>query len=197
MILHHFDPEHHIRVETDASGYAIGEVLSQLTSDDLGQWHLVAFFSRKMILAETRYETHDGELLAIVEAFKTWRHYLEGSQHEMLVLTDHNNLRRFMETKSLSSRQVHWAQKLFRYNFRIDYRQGKANGAADALSQYPQQSVEEEKTLHSENVKILHRLQSSLAKVSGLSTSQISPLHQILICGTTVFPRLNQFWNSL
>ena len=108
-ILHHFDPERHIRIETDASGYAIGGVLSQLTSDDSGRWHPVAFFSRKMIPAETRYETHDGELLAIVEAFKTWRHYLEGSRHEVLVLTNHNNLRQFMNTKSLSSRQVRWA----------------------------------------------------------------------------------------
>ena len=121
-ILHHFDPERHIRIETDASGYAIGGVLSQLTSDDLGRWHPVAFFSRKMIPAETRYETHDGELLAIVEAFKTWRYYLEGSQYEVLVLTDHNNLRRFMDTKSLSSRQIHWVQELSRYYFRIDYR---------------------------------------------------------------------------
>ena len=70
-ILHHFDPKRHIQVETDASGYAIGGVLSQLTSDDVGRWHPVAFFSRKMIPAETRYETHNGELLAIVEAFKT------------------------------------------------------------------------------------------------------------------------------
>ena len=103
-ILQHFDPERHIWVEIDALGYAIGGVLSQLTLDDLGQWHLVAFFSSKMIPAETRFETHDGELLAIVEVFKTWKHYLEGSQHEVLVLTNHNNLRRLMETKSLSSR---------------------------------------------------------------------------------------------
>ena len=33
LILHHFDPERHIGIETDASGYAIGGVLSQLTSD--------------------------------------------------------------------------------------------------------------------------------------------------------------------
>ncbi len=89
--------------------------------DDLGQWHLVAFFSRKMIPAETQYETHDGELLAIVEAFKTWRHYLEGCKHKVLVLTDHNNFDRFMDMKSLSSRQVRWAQKLSRYQFLIDY----------------------------------------------------------------------------
>ena len=53
-ILRHFDPECHIRIETDASGYAIDGVLSQLafetrpdrvvTKTDLGQWHPVAFF---------------------------------------------------------------------------------------------------------------------------------------------------------
>ncbi len=91
-ILNHFDPEYHIRIETDASGYAIGGILSQLTSDDSGRWHPIAFFSKKMIPIETRYETHNRALLAIVEAFKTWRHYLEGCKHEVLVLTDHNNL---------------------------------------------------------------------------------------------------------
>ena len=70
-IFHHFDPEYYIWVETDASGYAISGVLSQLTSDNSRRWYPVAFFSRKMIPAEIRYETHNGELLAIVEAFKT------------------------------------------------------------------------------------------------------------------------------
>ena len=118
-ILRHFDPESHIRIETDASGYAIGGVLSQLNLDsdappnnsnsnrsDFGQWHPVAYFSRKMISAKTWYKTHNAELLAIVEAFKTWRHYLEGCKHKVLVPTNHNNLRWFMDTKSLSSHQV-------------------------------------------------------------------------------------------
>ncbi len=149
-----------------------------------------------MIPVETRYKTHDGELLAIVEVFKIWRYYLEGCKHEVLVLTDHNNLQRFMDTKSLSSRQVWWAQELSRYYFRIDYRQGKVNGAADALSRYPQRSAKEEETLRAENTKILHRLQSSLARVSGLSVGQqqvLSPLHQVLICGTVVLPQLCRF----
>ena len=77
-----------------------------VTKADLGQWYLVAFFSRKMIPTEIYYETHDGELLAIIEAFKTWQHYLEGCKHKVLVFTDYNNLRRFMDTKSLSSKQV-------------------------------------------------------------------------------------------
>ncbi len=62
-----------------------------------------------MIFAETWYEIHDRELLAIIEAFKTWKQYLKNCKHEVLVLTDHNNLQRFMDTKSLSSKQVHWA----------------------------------------------------------------------------------------
>ena len=57
-----------------------------------------------MIPAETRYKTHDGKLPAIVEEFKTWRHYLEVCKHEVFILTDHNNLRRFIDTKSWGSK---------------------------------------------------------------------------------------------
>ena len=49
-----------------------------LSKSNFGQWHPVTCFSRKMISAETQYKTHNAELLAIVKAFKTWRHYLEG-----------------------------------------------------------------------------------------------------------------------
>ena len=141
-----------------------------------------------MILAEIRYKTHNDKLLAIVEVFKTWRYYLKGCKHKVLVLTDHNNLRRFVDTKNLSSRQVRWAQKLSCYHFCIDYQQGKANEAANALSQYPQRNAKEEATLQAENTKILHRLQSSLANVFGLSLNILSPFHQIFVCGTAVLP---------
>ena len=109
------------------------------------------------------------------------------------MLTNHNNLQRFIDIKSLSSKQVHWAQELSRYHFRIDYRQNKVNGAADALSQYPQQNVEEENTLRLENVKILYRLQFSLSNASflGLSTlTELSPLNWVLICRTYILSQL-------
>ncbi len=186
-IFRYIDPECHIRIETDVSGYAIGGVLSQLTSkvtsgsgglakSEIGYWHPVAYFSRKMIPAKTRYEMHNSELLAIVEAFKTWRHYLEGCKHEVLVFTDHNNLRRFMDTKSLSSRQVRWAQEFFWYHFRIDYRQGKANGAADDLFRFPQKSQTKEDKLRAENTRIVHKLQSSLTNASLLGLASLSGL---------------------
>ena len=103
-----------------------------------------------------------------------------------------------MDTKSLSSKQVRWAQKLFRYHFQIDYHQGKANGAADALSHFPQKNQAKKDELQTENTQILHKLQSSLTNVSflGLSTqSKLSPLHRVLICGTHVLPQLCQFWD--
>ena len=56
-----------------------------------------------MILAKTRYKMHDSKLLAIVETFKTWKHYLESCKYKVLVLTDYNNFYKFIDTKSLSS----------------------------------------------------------------------------------------------
>ena len=121
-VLIHFDPEKPIRVETDASGWAIGAILTQpgTTPEDF-HWHPVAYFFRKMTSPERNYKTHDGEMLAIVKAFKQWQHYLEGARHQIFVLTDHHNLKKFIETKRLSGRQICWAQEASRYNFIIDY----------------------------------------------------------------------------
>ena len=157
-IFQHFDPEQHIQFETDASCYFIGRVLSQLTLDDLGRWHLVAYYSHKVIPAKTWYKTYNGELLAIVEVFKTWRDYLKDCKHKVLVLINHNNLCRFMDIKSLSFCQVWWAQKLSRYYFQIDYCQKKANGAADALSRFFQQDDKEKANFEAENTWILYCL---------------------------------------
>ena len=119
----HFDLEYHIWIETNVSGYIISEMLSQLTSGtnpkrivtktDLSQWHLIAFFSRKMIPVETQYKTYNGKFLAIIKAFKIWRHHLESCKYKVFVLIDYNNLYCFIVIKNLSSRQVRWAQKLF------------------------------------------------------------------------------------
>ena len=157
-VLRHFDPAKPLRIETDASDKAIGAILCQ--PDDEGHWHPIAFLSRKLIPAECNYEVHDKELLAIVESFKHWRHYLEGAVHEVLVLTDHHNLKKFMETTKLSPRQVRWALELSRYNFRIDYRPGVKN-PADGLSRRPDHMLPTEGEVE-ENRQILYRLQTAL-----------------------------------
>ena len=59
-----------------------------------------------MIPAKTRNEIYNGELLAIVEAFKPWKHSLESHKHKFVIPTNYNNLQQFMDIKSLSSCQV-------------------------------------------------------------------------------------------
>ena len=69
-------------VETDASDFALGYVLSQFKEKWL---HPVAFHSRKLNHAERNYEIHDKELHAILEAVKEWKHYLVGSDKPITV----------------------------------------------------------------------------------------------------------------
>lgn len=89
-----------------------------------------------MILGETQYKTHDQKLLAIVEVFKTWRHYLEDRKFNVFILIGHNNLRPLIDTKSFGFMQVWYAQELFKYNFRNDYCQSKGNAASHALLRF-------------------------------------------------------------
>ena len=91
-----------------------------------------------MIPAKIWYKTYDIKLLAIVETFQAWLYYLEGCKYEVTVLTDYNKLCRFIDTKSLSSRQARWARKVSWYHFQINNHQSKANRATDALSWYAQ-----------------------------------------------------------
>ena len=132
-ILMHFDPSASIRLETDASGYAIGAVLAQKKLD---RWHPVAYYSRKLRGAELNYTTPDSELLAISEAFRVWRHYVAYAEEEVLVITDHLNHRWLADKPKLNSRQTYALDMLMPFHFRIEYRPGKEN-PADGLSRRP------------------------------------------------------------
>jgi hypothetical protein len=74
-ILIHVDSSKPFFLETDASDFVLGSILSQYGKD--GQFHPIAYHSRKFSAAEINYEIHDKELLAIIDAFEEWRHFLE------------------------------------------------------------------------------------------------------------------------
>ena len=123
------DPERKFFVTTDASDFAIGAVLSQVWDD--GE-HPIAYESRKLNAAEGNYATHEKELLAVIHALRTWRHYLLGNH--FVVVTDHNSLKYLHTQPTLSRRQARWAEFLAEFDFEIVYRPGKSNVVADALS---------------------------------------------------------------
>ncbi|MBW0463758.1 hypothetical protein O181_003473 [Austropuccinia psidii MF-1] len=108
-ILSHFHPSLPSSVETDASNYALGAVLSQVS--DSGK-NTIAFDSHNCIPAELNYEIHDKEFLGIVWALKFWRAFLLSLSLSFEVLTNHSSLQYFMSSKVLTHHQAHWAEFL-------------------------------------------------------------------------------------
>ena len=89
----HPDFERLFIIETDASDTATGGILLQHGED--GHLHPCAYRSSKMSSTEENYDIYDKELLSIVLAFQDWRVYLEGSPHQIRVISDHENLSSF------------------------------------------------------------------------------------------------------
>ena len=131
-------------VETDASGYALGGILSQ--EDEKGRTRPVAFYSRKLNAAERNYEVYDQELLAIKCCFDVWSPYLKGAKHRVLVYSDHRNLQWFMTTRQLNRRQVRWSLFFADYDFVIHHRPG-SECKPDALSRRPDYRTGEQDVL--------------------------------------------------
>lgn len=132
-LLRIFDTTKPLRIETDASDYAIGACLTQQYSKD---FHPVAYYSRQLSPAEQNYDIHDKELLAIVASLRHWKIYCEGAPN-LTVLSDHKNLTYFLTTKELTRRQARWSEMLGQYKFTILYTPGRENARADALSRRP------------------------------------------------------------
>ncbi|MBW0582353.1 hypothetical protein O181_122068 [Austropuccinia psidii MF-1] len=130
-VLSHFNPSQPTIVETDASNYDLGAILSQVS--DSGK-HLIAFNSHKRIPAELNYEINDKELLGIVWALKHWRAFLLSFSAPFEVLTDHSSLQYFMSSKFLTRCQARWAEFLSEFHFSITYRPGCLATLPDALS---------------------------------------------------------------
>jgi hypothetical protein len=129
-------------VESDASDFAVGGVLSQM--DDKGKMVPIAFHSRGMMPAERNYEIYDKELLAIVVLFQQWRHFLQGGRHKVTVITDHLNLKYFLSTKQLTRRQARWSLFLNEFDFVITHKPGLLHGRADGPSRRPDYNTKTE-----------------------------------------------------
>lgn len=112
-------------VTTDASGQAIGAVLSQKNQP-------IAFFSKKLCPMMQAQSTYTKELYAITEAVKKWRQYLLGSRFR--IYTDHHSLKHILSQTIQTPEQQKWLTKLMGYDFEIHFKPGCQNTVADALS---------------------------------------------------------------
>lgn len=119
-------------VACDASGYALGAVLSQ---GELGKDRPIAYASRLLHGAETNYSTIEKECLAIIFAVQYFRPYIYG--REFRLITDHRPLVWMNSVQDPTSRLLRWRLKLAEFEYQIIYKPGKANSHADALSRNP------------------------------------------------------------
>jgi hypothetical protein len=146
------DPTLPFVINTDASGYAIGAVLQQDQGKGLQP---IAFLSKKMLDAETRYPVHEQELLAIIHSLNSWRHYLHGSKFKVIVKTDHKSLQHFKTQPTLSGRQSRWLDVMADFDFDIEYIEGKINIVADGLSR---RHDHQDTPTSSSDVNVVHRI---------------------------------------
>lgn len=116
-------------LDTDASNFGIGAVLSQMQE---GQEKVIAYGSKTLSKSERNYSTYMRELLAVVTFVQKFRPYLEGS--EFLLRTDHAALQWLYKMKQPSAHMARWLEKLAIFQFKIEHRPGTKHANADGLS---------------------------------------------------------------
>ena len=112
-------------MECDASGSGIGAVLHQ----DSGA---IAFFSRALPPRHRGLAAYERELIGLAQAVRHWRPYLWG--RSFVVRTDHQPLKFILDQRLATIPQYHWVSKLLGFDFTVEYKPGRTNVVADALS---------------------------------------------------------------
>ena len=130
-MLVHPDPSAPTAITTDASDSGIGAVLEQFTA---GSWKPLAFFSRALSTAESKYSAFDRELLAAHAAIRHFRYFVEG--RPFTLFTDHKPLvsALFKSSEPQSARQCRHFSSICEFTSDVQHVAGKANLVADALS---------------------------------------------------------------
>lgn len=127
-----------ICIATDASATAVGAVLQQKSEKG---WEPLAFFSKKLNPAQTRYSTFDRELLAIYASLKHFQYFVEG--RNFFILTDHKPLTTALFSKTTKSpRQERHLDFISQFTSDIRYVKGEENVVADTLSRSFSDAIE-------------------------------------------------------
>ena len=103
------------QIKIDTLKYATGTVLTQLDSN--GDLYSLSFILKTLSPAEWNYKIYDSELLTIIRALEEWRHYIQGSPHTTVVLSDYKNLTYYCKAKKLARRQ---ARSLYLSEFNVN-----------------------------------------------------------------------------
>ncbi|WVZ78975.1 hypothetical protein U9M48_026610 [Paspalum notatum var. saurae] len=115
-------------IETDACETGIGVVLMQ-------NGRPVAYLSKAFGPSHSKYSIYEKKFIALIMAVEKWKQYLH--YQEFTILTDHKSLAYLTEQHLHSDLQRKAMSRLMGLQFKIVYKKGKENIAADALSRLP------------------------------------------------------------
>ena len=116
-------------LDTDASLFAIGGVLSQIQNEEEV---VIAYASRSLRISQRRYCTTRREMLAAVVMCTHFRSYLRGSQFTLRM--DHSSLRWLQKFKYEDGMLAHWCLLLGQCSVTFEYRPGSQPSNADGMS---------------------------------------------------------------
>lgn len=136
-------------IETDASDLGIGAVLMQ-------DFHPISYLSKPLSDKNKALSTYEKECMALLLAVDKWRSYLVGQ--EFIIRTDHRSLLFLTKQRATTKLQQKALLKLMDLNFKIQYKQGATNSAADALSRNPDPMADPVAALSSPTPTWLERL---------------------------------------
>ena len=130
-----YDPNVETTVSADASSHGLGAVLLQKANQ---KWQPVAYASRSVTSAESRYAQIEKEALAATWACEKFATYIQGKT--ITLETDHKPLVPLLSHKNLDSlppRVVRFRLRLMRFDYIIKHVPGKLLHTADTLSRAP------------------------------------------------------------
>ena len=141
-ILTHYEAELPLKLDTDASNYGVGAVISHVLPD--GKEKPIAFASRTLSKSERNYAQIEKEALSIIFGIKKFHQYLYG--RKFLLVTDHKPLISLLGPKTgiptlAAARLQRWALLLSAYQYEIVYRSTNKHANADCLSRLPLQVI--------------------------------------------------------
>jgi hypothetical protein len=130
-LLAHPDPSAPLALVTDASTSAMGSVLQQRVHNARQP---LAFFTRKLSPAQSKYSAYYRELLAVYEAVKHFRHMLEA--RHFIIFTDHKPITYAFQQKrdKCSPGQFNHIDFISQFTTDVRHISGQDNIVADALS---------------------------------------------------------------